>query len=371
MASPHIDYARLAVETSPPVARIVLRHPPLNVIDIPMMEELARAQAEIEARADISVIVLCGEGRAFSAGVDVAAHTPDKVEGLLQKFHAVIRALVASKKVTIAAIHGHCLGGGAELAMVCDIVYSTASAQWGFPEIKLGCYPPVACTGLAALVGQKWAAELILTGRTISGSEAAQIGLASRAVPDTELDSTIDDEVKQLLRLSPSSLAITKKAIYAWDAMHFDKGLARAEKLYVEELMKTSDAHEGIRAFLEKREPVWTGKQKEPMDYETTPQEVKAKLDAGEAFTLLDVREPWELARSPMAGAQVIPMGDVPSRAHQELDPESHIVVVCHHGMRSMNVAVWLRQQGFEKAQSMRGGIDAWARQIDRSVPTY
>jgi cyclohexa-1,5-dienecarbonyl-CoA hydratase len=202
----------------------------------------------------------------------VAAHTPDKVEGLLQKFHAVIRALVASKKVTIAAIHGHCLGGGAELAMVCDIVYSTASAQWGFPEIKLGCYPPVACTGLAALVGQKWAAELILTGRTISGSEAAQIGLASRAVPDTELDSTIDDEVKQLLRLSPSSLAITKKAIYAWDAMHFDKGLARAEKLYVEELMKTSDAHEGIRAFLEKREPVWTGKQKEPMDYETTSQ---------------------------------------------------------------------------------------------------
>ena len=157
-------------------------HPPLNVIDIPMMEELAQSLAEIEARSDVSVIVLSGEGKAFSAGVDVAAHTPDKVEEMLTKFHAVIRALVATKKVTIAAVHGHCLGGGAELAMVCDLVYTTASAQWGFPEIKLGCYPPVACTALAALVGQKRAAELILTGRTISGKEAAEIGLANSCV---------------------------------------------------------------------------------------------------------------------------------------------------------------------------------------------
>ena len=94
---------------------------------------------------------------------------------MLAKFHAVIRALVAAKKVTIAAVHGHCLGGGAELAMVCDMAYTTESAQWGFPEIKLGCYPPAACTALAALVGQKRAAELILTGRTIDGKEAAQI----------------------------------------------------------------------------------------------------------------------------------------------------------------------------------------------------
>ncbi len=115
------------------------------------------------------MIVLSGEGKAFSAGVDVAAHTPDKVEEMLAKFHAVIRALVATKKVTIAAVHGHCLGGGAELAMMCDMVYTTESAQWGFPEIKLGCYPPVACAALAALVGQKRAAELILTGRTIDG----------------------------------------------------------------------------------------------------------------------------------------------------------------------------------------------------------
>jgi cyclohexa-1,5-dienecarbonyl-CoA hydratase len=252
--------ARLVLDLSPPVARIVLRHAPLNVIDVSMMEELARTLSEIESRSDVSVIVLSGEGKGFSAGVDVAAHTPDQVEAMLLKFHTVIRALVASKKVTVAAVHGHCLGGGAELSMVCDMVYTSASAQWGFPEIKLGCYPPVACTALAGLVGQKRAAELILTGRTISGVEAAGMGLANRAVLEGELAGTVDQTVNDLLKLSPAALAVTKKAVYAWDAMHFDKGLARAEKIYLEELMKTSDAHEGIRAFMEKRQPKWTGK---------------------------------------------------------------------------------------------------------------
>jgi rhodanese-related sulfurtransferase len=107
------------------------------------------------------------------------------------------------------------------------------------------------------------------------------------------------------------------------------------------------------------------------MDYEITAEEVKRKLDQGEEFILLDVREPWEFETASMSGAKLIPMGDIPSRAHQELDPDDHIVVVCHHGVRSMNVTAWLRQQGYEKAQSMRGGIDVWSRQIDPSVPVY
>ncbi|MEY2394391.1 MAG: cyclohexa,5-dienecarbonyl-CoA hydratase [Acidobacteriaceae bacterium] len=252
--------ARLSVDIASPVARIVLRHAPLNVIDIAMMEELAQALKEIEACSEISVVVWSGAGKAFSAGVDVAAHTPDKVEEMLLKFHAVIRLLMASKKVTIAAVHGHCLGGGAELAMVCDMVYTTASAQWGFPEIKLACYPPVACTALAALVGQKRASELILTGRTITGVEATAIGLANRSVSDEELAGVVDHTVEELLTLSSAGLGVTKKAIYSWDSMHFDKGLARAEKIYLEELIKTSDAQEGIAAFMDKRRPTWVGK---------------------------------------------------------------------------------------------------------------
>jgi cyclohexa-1,5-dienecarbonyl-CoA hydratase len=262
MTTTFIDatFARISLEIKDSEARIELRNPPLNVIDILMMQELSRALAEIEAQPNISVVVVSGAGKAFSAGVDVAAHTPDKVEEMLTKFHAVIRALVASKKVTIAAVDGHCLGGGAELAAVCDIAYTTESAQWGFPEIKLGCYPPVACTALAALVGQKRAAELILTGKTIDGKEAAEIGLANRAVPESKLSAAVEECIAHLRKLSPAALAVAKKASYAWDSMHFDKGLARAEKIYFEELMRTEDAHEGIRAFMEKREPKWAGK---------------------------------------------------------------------------------------------------------------
>jgi cyclohexa-1,5-dienecarbonyl-CoA hydratase len=251
---------RVATHLASPVARITLQNPPLNVIDVAMMEDLSQTLAEIETRNDISVIVLSGEGANFSAGVNVADHTPDKIEQMLGKFHAVIRAVVSTKKVTIASVRGNCLGGGAELAIVCDMVYTADSARWGFPEIKLGCYPPVACAALAALVGQKRAAELILTGRTISGSEAANGGLANRAVPEQELVNVVEQTVRQLTQLSSAALAITKKASYAWDAAHFDKGLARAEKIYLEDLMKTSDAHEGIRAFMEKRQPKWTGK---------------------------------------------------------------------------------------------------------------
>ena len=252
--------SRIVTKVQPSVARISLRNPPLNVIDFAVMDELVQVISDIEARPDISAILISGNGGSFSAGVDVAAHTLDKVEAMLSKFHAVIRALVNTKKVTIAAVNGHCLGGGAELAMVCDLVYTTEDAQWGFPEIKLGCYPPVAVTALAALVGQKHAADLILTGRTISGSEAASIGLANRAVPKDQLEDVVEDALEHLSKLSPAALAITKKAIYAWDSIHFDKGLARAEKIYLDELMTTEDAREGINAFLEKREPQWKRK---------------------------------------------------------------------------------------------------------------
>jgi len=254
-----LELTSISLDIACPVARIVLRNPPLNVIDIPMMDKLSQALAEVESRADISVVVLSGAGKAFSAGVDVTAHTPEKVETMLLKFHGVIRALIATRKVTIAAVHGNCLGGGAELSMVCDMVYTTASARWGFPEIKLGCYPPVACTALAALVGQKHASELILTGKIIGGSEAAAMGLANRALADDELEVSVKQTLHELSTLSPAALAVTKKAIYGWDAMHFDKGLARAERIYVEEVMKTRDAQEGVRAFMEKRAPEWAG----------------------------------------------------------------------------------------------------------------
>jgi cyclohexa-1,5-dienecarbonyl-CoA hydratase len=251
---------RINVEVNAPVARITLNHPPLNVIDLPMMGELQPALAEIESRIDVSTILFQGDPRAFSVGVDIKAHLPEQIHEMLTSFHAVIRAIVASRKVTIAAVRGACLGGGAELSAVCDMVYTARDASWGFPEIKLACYPPVAAVVLATLIGQKRAAELILTGRQFSGDEAAAMGLATRSVAAAELESVVKRTLAELRALSPAALAHTKKAIYAWDAIHFDKGLARAEKIYLDELISTADAREGIIAFLDKRPPKWTGK---------------------------------------------------------------------------------------------------------------
>jgi rhodanese-related sulfurtransferase len=107
------------------------------------------------------------------------------------------------------------------------------------------------------------------------------------------------------------------------------------------------------------------------MDFEISPGQVKSLQKNGETFTLLDVREAWEYETSHIEGSKHIPMGDVPARAHQELDPDHHIVVMCHHGVRSLTVTNWLRQQGYDKVQSMRGGIDGWARTVDPKVPLY
>ncbi|MGH9531371.1 MAG: enoyl-CoA hydratase/isomerase family protein [Terriglobales bacterium] len=253
-------YTTIRVEVTPPHARITLAYPPQNVIDFAMMDELATALADIESRKDVVTLTIAGWEKVFSAGVDVAAHAPDNVPDMLTKFHGVVRALVASRKVTIACVRGNCLGGGAELAMVCDLVYTSDDATWQFPEIKLGCFPPVAAVALAALIGQKRATELILTARQLKGPEAAALGLANGVAAADDVENLVHDACERLAQLSPAALRVTKKALYAWDAMHFDKGLARAEQIYFDELMKTSDAGEGIDAFLEKRKPVWKGK---------------------------------------------------------------------------------------------------------------
>jgi len=251
-------FTRIAIELRPPAARVTLSNPPLNVIDLRMMEELRAALEQIELHPEISAIVIAGSEAAFSSGVDVAAHTPENVRGMLADFHSVIRSLVSASKLTIASVRRHCLGGGAELALMCDIVHASPDSVWGFPEIKLACYAPVASVALSSIVGQKLAAELLLTGRTLSGEEALAAGLVNGLADDPE--TLVADCLQRVSQLSPAALRLAKKAFYAWDSIHFDKGLARAEQIYNEELMKTADAREGIAAFMERRRPKWTGK---------------------------------------------------------------------------------------------------------------
>jgi cyclohexa-1,5-dienecarbonyl-CoA hydratase len=249
--------SRIKLTYSERIASVTLANPPVNVIDIPMMEELTAVLAEIEQRDDVCAILFRGDGKGFSAGVDIAAHTPEKIEEMLTKFHGVIRAIAKSEKITLAQVHGNCLGGGAELALMCDIVYTDIDATWGFPEIKLACYPPVACAALASVIGQKRAAELIFTGESFTGRDAMLIGLATACGSIEEVEEQTQKTLQRLSKLSGAALKMAKRAFYGWDAMHLDKGLAKAEKIYLVELMKTEDVGEGVDAWTEKRPPKW------------------------------------------------------------------------------------------------------------------
>jgi cyclohexa-1,5-dienecarbonyl-CoA hydratase len=247
------------VHTEGRTAWVTLDRPPLNVFDIPMMKSLSHALVRLTAECDF--IGFQGAGpKGFSAGAEVRDHTPDRVAEMLATFHEVFRQLARADCLTIAAVHGHCLGGGMELATFCDFVLATESAQFGQPEIKLGCFPPVALVMLPALVGLRAATDLILTGRTISAREARELGLVTRVVADDALAQSVDALLGELRALSPVVLRLSRRALRRNRNAEFEAALEEVERVYLDELMKTEDAQEGIRAFLEKRAPAWRGR---------------------------------------------------------------------------------------------------------------
>ncbi len=240
-------------------AWITLNRQPLNILDIPMMRALDTALERALPKCDF--LIFQGAGRkAFSAGAEVADHTPERAGEMLSAFHAVFRRLAAADCLTIAAVHGYCLGGGMELATFCDFVLAAESAEFGQPEIKLGCFPPVAMVTLPQLIGMRAAAHLILTGHSIGAAEALRLGLVTRVVPDSELSAASDKLLEELRALSPSVLQLTRKAMGRLHFADFTKQLEEAERVYLSELMQSHDAQEGILAFLEKRAPIWKGR---------------------------------------------------------------------------------------------------------------
>src|SRR6267378_1680673 len=237
-------------------AWITLDRPPLNILDIPMMQALDAVLERALPKCDF--VIFQGAGpKAFSAGAEIADHTPERVKKMLSAFHAVFRRLAAADCLTIAAVHGYCLGGGMELATFCDFVLATESAQFGQPEIKLGCFPPVAMVTLPHLIGMRAAADLILTGRQISAGEAQRLGLITRVVSDSELRLAVSELLEELRALSPSVLQLTRKTLWNLHSTEFAERLEEVERVYLSRLMKTHDVQEGVRAFLEKRKPVW------------------------------------------------------------------------------------------------------------------
>jgi cyclohexa-1,5-dienecarbonyl-CoA hydratase len=226
------------------------------VLDLPTIAALAAALAELAGRRDAKVVVLRSAiAGTFSAGVDVAAHAPDQAGAMLEAFHGVFHLLEDMPQLTIAAVDGRCLGGGCELAVFCDVVLATKASVFAQPEIDVGCFPPVAAVLLPRLIGRA-AVEMILTGAPVNAAEAARIGLITRVVPD--LDAEVHRWTAALAARSGAVLAIARRAMRQGADEAFAPALARAERLYLDELVPTADCAEGVRAFLEKRPPVWT-----------------------------------------------------------------------------------------------------------------
>jgi cyclohexa-1,5-dienecarbonyl-CoA hydratase len=250
-------YGSIQFYPGPRVSSIVLNRPPLNIIDAAMLKELNQAWTEVEELGS-QVAVFTGAGdRAFSVGVDVADHASDRVGATLKAFHRLVRRICDSKCIVIAAIHGHTLGGGAELAMICDLIIAADDASIGQPEISLGCYPPVATAYLPRAIGVQKAAEMILLGEPISAVEAQRVGLINKIASYDQLAATVDDVVDRLLMKSGAVLALTKRALReGWDH-RFEKALERTEALYLKKVTSLEDMTEGMQAFLEKRSPNW------------------------------------------------------------------------------------------------------------------
>jgi cyclohexa-1,5-dienecarbonyl-CoA hydratase len=228
-------------------------------MDISLLREFDAALTDCATEPAVDIVVLSGAGeRAFSAGVDIRDHTRKKVPEMLEVVHAAMRKVLALPQVTIAGVQGACLGGGCELASCCDFIIAAENSSFATPEIFVGCYPPVALARFSTLIGYRRAADLILTGRSLSAHEALSIGLISRVAPRGQLESCLTALLDELLGKSGSVLRLTLKGLRELSLRGFADALQRSEQIYRDELLKTEDVDEGVRAFLEKRKPRWT-----------------------------------------------------------------------------------------------------------------
>ena len=239
------------------IGRLVLDRPPVNVLDLAMLETLQAALARAAADRRLKVLAVTGVGRAFSAGVDIADHTADRVGRMLELFHGAVRQLMAIEAPVVAVVHGAALGGGCELALACDMVLARDDLKLGQPEIQLAVFPPAAAALLPRLVGRQVALDLILTGRTIHADEALRMGLVSRIYPADAFETGTAAVLAGLAARSGPALRLAKRAVTEGLDLPFAPALARAEGIYLGELMQLPDAHEGLAAFMEKRPPVW------------------------------------------------------------------------------------------------------------------
>jgi len=250
-------YEHIIAEFKDGLGAITLNRPPLNVLNIAMMEEINQVLADWQGNPDLKVLLFNAKGKCFSAGVDVGEHMGDLAPKMIEAFHRIFRLMDKMGAVSVASVYSSCLGGGCELAIFCDLVISGEKAKYGQPEIQVGVFPPIAVQFMPRTIGRKASMDLILTGRIITAAEALQMGLINKMVKDETLEEETQAFVKPLLALSAEVLRQTKKAVTAGLRDDLEPSLKAIEDIYLNQLMKTHDAQEGLKAFLEKRNPSW------------------------------------------------------------------------------------------------------------------
>ncbi len=233
------------------VAVLDFDRPPANVLDLDALRAAAVAVTSLRA-GETRALVVTGRP-SFSAGVDVADHVPEKVDEMLAAIHGLLAALLEAPFPTLAAVRGACLGGGAEIALCCDLLFAADDARIGFPEITLACFPPAAVLLLPAVAGPARAAELIFSGEAISGREAAEAGLASRSVPESRLDAVSLAFLRNLASRSPGAVDGAFRLLREPRRLAFEEGRTRAEAAY-RGLAGGADLGRAIEEFARSRE---------------------------------------------------------------------------------------------------------------------
>ena len=250
-------YQHIITDFKDGLGAITLNRPPVNVLNIAMMEEMTQVLSEWQGRKDLKVVLFNARGKCFSAGVDVGEHMGDLAPKMIDAFHRIFRLMDKVGAVTVASVYSSCLGGGCEVAVFCDLVIAGESAKFGQPEIQVGVFPPIAAQIMPRIMGRKAAMDLILSGRIITAAEALHMGLINKVAKDETLEDETRVFVKPFLKLSAEVLRLTKKAVMAGLRDDLEPSLKAIEDIYLNELMKTHDAREGLKAFLEKRKAAW------------------------------------------------------------------------------------------------------------------
>lgn len=244
------------------VAEIILNDGKGNILDSIMMHELNQLFTDFKKNPDIKIITIEGAGKNFSFGASVEEHTKDQVAEMLKSFHKLFYNIADMSIPTLAKISGQCLGGGNELALICNFLFADKTAFLGQPEIMLGVFAPPASVILPLKIGTARAEELLITGNIIPAEKAFDIGLLNGVFEDKEtMSKSVDEWIEKfILKKSALSLRYAVKAARAMFNQVLSEKLAELERLFLEELMETHDANEGINSFMEKRKPIWTNK---------------------------------------------------------------------------------------------------------------